>query len=265
MILSDPWHTHLHESRQLPVSKVFGEWHAAQILYSMFDPKNCARQYFQFYGIEGSWPVLNSVSLWSHGSSSTTVQMGSLALLQVNGLDRWRAREGRRGEERREKEVLERGSERERREDREGDGAVPTWSGFRPVKQNMPIWSVMCCQFLLLPSLTNPSRSRVLMSIILSAIPLSSTSLEMKPRWRTTTRFEGWLRTPVSRGLHWPLLIEFRVVHHSDGETSSADRWVRVHGPDQDLQLWHDTRRFFLVLTDHGKRSHSLACPVTEY
>lgn len=53
-----------------------------------------------------------------------------------------------------------------------------TWSGVMPVKQNMPIWSVMCCQFLVLPSFFSKSCSWVRMEMIRSAIFFTSASLK---------------------------------------------------------------------------------------
>ena len=54
-----------------------------------------------------------------------------------------------------------------------------TWSGFIPVKQNIPICSVICSQFRVEPSFINPSLSFCRIVIMRSAIPLTSSSLKI--------------------------------------------------------------------------------------
>merc|ERR1719315_723898 len=51
-----------------------------------------------------------------------------------------------------------------------------TCSGVMPVKQNIPIWSVMCCQLRVDPLLASPSLSCVLIVMILSAMVFTSTN-----------------------------------------------------------------------------------------
>lgn len=58
-----------------------------------------------------------------------------------------------------------------------------TWSGLSPVKQNMPIWSMMCCQLRLDPSLARPATSFSLIVMILSAIPFTSPNLKINQKF----------------------------------------------------------------------------------
>jgi len=55
---------------------------------------------------------------------------------------------------------------------------IITWSGLSPVKQNMPIWSVMCCQFWEEPSFLSPACSLSLIVMIRSAIDFTSPNLQ---------------------------------------------------------------------------------------
>ena len=55
-----------------------------------------------------------------------------------------------------------------------------------------------------------------------------------------------------------PLLIEFRVVEYTSSDSGTIDRWVRVHGPDEDLNLRHDTICLLFVLTYDSHASYSL-------
>lgn len=64
----------------------------------------------------------------------------------------------------------------------ETTGTAFTCSGFSPVKQNMPIWSVMCCQLWEDPSFLRLDTSCVRMLMIRSAMPFTSTSLRSQPR-----------------------------------------------------------------------------------
>ena len=55
-----------------------------------------------------------------------------------------------------------------------------TCSGFMPVKQNIPIWSVICSQLCVDPSRINPSFNFLRIVIIRSAITLTSPSLKVE-------------------------------------------------------------------------------------
>ncbi len=74
----------------------------------------------------------------------------------------------------------EQGQEREQRQEQEGEkggggkAVMHTCSGLRPVKQNMPIWLVMCDQSFFEPHLARPSRSLVRIAPIRSAISFTS-------------------------------------------------------------------------------------------
>lgn len=57
---------------------------------------------------------------------------------------------------------------------------IHTWSLLRPVKQNMPIWSVIWDQSRWLPSFFKLFWSATLIEMILSAIPLTSVNLWKK-------------------------------------------------------------------------------------
>lgn len=57
-----------------------------------------------------------------------------------------------------------------------------TCSGFRPVKQNMPIWSTMCCQLWEEPSFLRLETSWVRMLMMRSAMPFTSCNLEKNPK-----------------------------------------------------------------------------------
>jgi len=66
-----------------------------------------------------------------------------------------------------------------------------TCSCLRPVKQNMPIWSMTCCQLLVEPSFCRPATSCSLILMIRLAMPWTSSSLatqEVKSTWATRPR-----------------------------------------------------------------------------
>uniref|UniRef100_A0A3Q4BLT8 Uncharacterized protein n=1 Tax=Mola mola TaxID=94237 RepID=A0A3Q4BLT8_MOLML len=55
-----------------------------------------------------------------------------------------------------------------------------TCSGLRPVKQNIPIWSMTCCQLWVEPSFFRPATSCSLILMMRLAIPWTSSSLERR-------------------------------------------------------------------------------------
>ena len=52
---------------------------------------------------------------------------------------------------------------------------------------------------------------------------------------------------------HSPFLVEVRVGEYLCGNTSAVDGWVRVQGPDKDLELRLDSFLLLFILTDEGQ------------
>lgn len=74
---------------------------------------------------------------------------------------------------------------------------VCTCSGFRPVKQNIPIWSMTCCQLWVEPSFFRPATSCSLILMMRLAMPCTSSSLLIE-----RNRFQNtpWDQSGKSRG-----------------------------------------------------------------
>lgn len=69
---------------------------------------------------------------------------------------------------------------------------VSTCSGLRPVKQNIPIWSITCCQLWVEPSFFRPATSCSLILMMRLAIPWTSSSLRWTTAGQERSRHTFW-------------------------------------------------------------------------
>ena len=134
-----------------------------------------------------------------------------------------------------------------------------TCSGFSPVKQNMPIWSMTCFQFRVEPSFFRLATSSSLIVMMRLAIPCTSPSLE-----RTVVTQLGpylLLRDNWSTTLddcYTPLFVQVWCIEDGGSNACPIHGRVGVDGPNEDLQLGLHTLGLLSILTNNSEAPNTL-------
>lgn len=145
-----------------------------------------------------------------------------------------------------------------------------TCSGLRPVKQNIPIWSVTCCQLWVEPSFFRPATSCSLILMMRLAMPCTSSSLWLSTTGLTTQckqtinkwEIKSWTYSNYS-GSFWkviPQWAELWRVENSCCDSGTVHWWVGINWPDEDFELGLNPLCLFCIITNHSETSHTLTC-----
>lgn len=143
-----------------------------------------------------------------------------------------------------------------------------TCSGLRPVKQNIPIWSMTCCQLWVEPSFFRPATSCSLILMMRSAMPCTSSSLwanatgfrihreQIISSWKI--KFWTYLNYSGSFCKFIPQWAQLWCVENSCCNSGTIHWWVGIDRSDEDFKLRLDPLCLFCIITNHGEASHTL-------
>uniref|UniRef100_A0A4W6C187 Uncharacterized protein n=1 Tax=Lates calcarifer TaxID=8187 RepID=A0A4W6C187_LATCA len=99
---------------------------------------------------------------------------------------------------------------------------VSTCSGLRPVKQNIPIWSITCCQLWVEPSFFRPATSCSLILMMRLAIPWTSSSLSERRSDSTLFASSASLHTTVKPPTRSPVNINMPMFLAKDWDNQAS-------------------------------------------
>lgn len=136
-----------------------------------------------------------------------------------------------------------------------------TWSGFSPVKQNMPIWSMTCCQFWVEPSFFRLATNSSLIVMMRLAMPCTSPSLGREQpslSWERIMLAMGQLKYNTSWMTYSPLFVQVWCIEDGGSDARPVHGRVGVDGPNEDLQLGLHTLGLLSILTHNSEAPNTL-------